>query len=221
MRIPDWSRGLIPRRGPFNAVRNFKHFAAWRKRGYAVPAPPSVNRRILERWGQRGGTWIETGTYLGDTTAFLSRFGPVVSIEPQHALFERAQKRFQDNPAVTIVQGTSEEAFADIVSGLIGPINFWLDGHFSEGVTFQGELETPILHELEVISSHLERLSPVTVLVDDVRCFDPKIDPQYPHRRALVHWADDHGLNWTFDQDIFVAWTDGVDANFKPRVVDS
>lgn len=208
MKIPDWSRDLIPRRGPFNTVRNFKHFMAWRKRGYAVPAPPSVNRRILQRWGQRGGTWVETGTYLGDTTAFLSGFGPVISIEPQPALVERARKRFHNNQAVTIVQGTSEEVFSQVVSELEGPTSFWLDGHYSEGVTFQAELETPIMHELEVISGNLARLAPITILVDDVRCFDPKVDPQYPHRRVLVHWANSHGLNWTFDQDIFVAWSE-------------
>lgn len=132
----------------------------------------------------------------------------MISIEPQSALAERARKRFKNNQAVTIVQGTSEEVFSEVVLGLVGPTNFWLDGHYSEGVTFQGDLETPIMHELEVISRNLTRLAPLAVLVDDVRCFDPKVDSHYPHRRALVHWADGHGLNWTFDQDIFVAWSD-------------
>ena len=172
-----------------------------------MPAPPAVKRAVLRRWGKIG-PWVETGTYLGDTTAFLSRGGVrVVSIEPVATLAKSAQERFREVSNVDIVHGTSEEVFAGVVSDLCGPVSFWLDGHYSGGVTFQSETNrAPILYELEVIATHLERLSPVSVLIDDARCFDPAIDSQYPHRRELVAWAERNGLNWLFEHDIFVSW---------------
>ena len=207
MRIPDSVRPLIPRKGIWNGLRTAKHFGNWRSRGYSMPAPPVVKRAVLQRWGKTGA-WVETGTYLGDTTAFLGRLGStVVSIEPVAQLAEAAKSRFAGVVNIRIVNGTSEEVFEEIVSDLSGPVSFWLDGHYSGGVTLESKSKkAPILHELDVISRHLEHLSPVTVLIDDARCFDPSVDPQYPHRRELVAWADRNGLNWTFEHDIFVSW---------------
>ncbi len=47
----------------------------------------------------------------------------------------------------------------------------------------------------------------VTVLVDDVRCFDPSQTEyaQYPSRSTLVAWADRLDLWWIIEHDIFVA----------------
>jgi len=47
--------------------------AQWRQRGYAAPSPPHVKHALLLRVGMPEETWIETGTYLGDTTALLAR----------------------------------------------------------------------------------------------------------------------------------------------------
>lgn len=49
----------------------------WLKRGFASPAPQFVKWLVLEKWGGKH-TWVETGTYKGETTAHLARFSKMV-----------------------------------------------------------------------------------------------------------------------------------------------
>ncbi len=180
----------------------------WADRGYDMPAPQIVKWSVLTRYGIPTGTWVETGTYLGGTTAFLAEHAAhVYSIEPAPALAQAAVERFQDCPNVTILQGLSEDCMPGVLAGIEGPVSFWLDGHFSAGNTFQGPSDTPIRSELAAIEPQLSRWETVTVLVDDVRCFDPS-NPHfadYPTRGWLVDWADRNGLSWVFEHDIFIA----------------
>ena len=85
-------------------------------------------------------------------------------------------------------------------------ISFWLDGHFSQGETFKGLNDTPILEELKIISDFLSKMSNVTILIDDVRLFrtDVKLSETYPDLRKLVDFATDKNLYWTIEADIFV-----------------
>jgi hypothetical protein len=182
----------------------------WRKRQFAAPSPGHIKERVLLRNGIPNAQWVETGTYLGDTTALLSRNArQVYSIEPAPALFEQAARRFRDVPNVKILHGTSEEVFPQLLPTLSGDLNFWLDGHYSAGMTYKGALDTPIAIELACIERNLARFSRMAVLVDDVRCFDPSIEEfaQYPELDFLVDWARRNRLKWHIEHDIFVART--------------
>jgi hypothetical protein len=58
---------------------------------------------------------------------------------------------------------------ADVVKGLTAPAAFWLDGHYSGGVTADSGGDAPILRELQaVLTSSIDHL----VLIDDARLFD-------------------------------------------------
>jgi hypothetical protein len=181
---------------------------AWARRLYAPPSPPHVKRHVLRRNGTPGATWVETGTFLGDTTAFLADDARrVYSIEPHQALYEQAVARFRDRPTIEIRHGLSEVVLPAVLEEIPGDVNLWLDGHYSEGITFQGPKETPIVEELQHIATALDDRRRVVVLVDDVRCFDPD-DPRYrayPPLDHLVDWARDHDLHWHIEHDIFVA----------------
>lgn len=181
----------------------------WRKRGFDMPAPQGVKWAVLRRYGFARGDWIETGTYLGDTTAVLARDARHVwSIEPEPTLARKASARFANTTQVTIVHGTSEDRLGDVLDAVNGePVSFWLDGHYSAGVTFQGETDTPIRQELELIEKRLSGWKSVAVLVDDVRCFDPTnpLFVNYPPREWLVDWAVRNDLSWTIEHDIFIA----------------
>ena len=50
------------------------------------------------------------------------------------------------------------------------PCLFWLDGHYSEGITAKGQLNTPILAELNHILNH--SIKDHVILIDDARCFN-------------------------------------------------
>lgn len=181
---------------------------AWAARGWDAPSPDFVKRQVLVRNGWPQGTWVETGTFMGATTAVLAQHAfQVVSIEPEPKLHANAVARFADQPHVHIVNGLSENVFPRLLPMLNGAVNFWLDGHYSAGVTYKGPLDTPIREELAAISAELPRWPRVCVCIDDLRCFtsdDPTFS-EYPPLKTLVDWAEAHGMAWHIEHDIFVA----------------
>lgn len=189
--------------------KQLRELEKWAERGYLAPSPPFVKRAVLARYSAPQATWVETGTFEGDTTAYLAeRARKVISIEPEPALFAAVAERFRNEPKVELHNGLSENVMPQVLAGISGgQTRFWLDGHYSAGFTHKGPVDTPIVEELRLIGEALPRLGEVAVLVDDVRCFEPG-DPlfkDYPERHYLVDWARQHGLNWLIEHDIFVA----------------
>ncbi|MDA9009203.1 class I SAM-dependent methyltransferase [Alphaproteobacteria bacterium] len=194
-----------------NKIRHKRIFKQWDEDSYSAPSPPHVKRKALLRNGWQGASWVETGTYRGDTTALLAdnaRF--VHSIEPEVKLFEAASIRFAKFDNVEILKGTSEEVFPELLPKLSGDVNFWLDGHFSGSSTFQGATDTPVVEELRSISANVRNFDKIAVLVDDIRLFDPRKEgfQSYPDLDFLVDWARKHNLHWHIEHDIFIAKTD-------------
>ena len=181
---------------------------AWAARGFDAPSPDFVKHQVLLRNGFAAGTWVETGTFMGQTTAVLAAHAAqVVSIEPEPTLCAQARARFAAQPHVHIVNGLSEAVFPGLLPMLHGAVSFWLDGHYSAGVTHKGPLDTPIRQELAAIAAHLARWPQVCVCVDDLRCFtsDEPVFAEYPPLSHLVDWAQQEGLAWHIEHDIFVA----------------
>jgi hypothetical protein len=191
----------------FSGIRDCRQ---WARRGYAAPSPHFIKQACLLRNGFPAATWVETGTFLGQTTELLSRHAArVYSIEPEPKLFARAQKLFVSRKHVEVLNGTSENVFPELLPRINGDVNFWLDGHYSAGITFKGLQDTPILDELACISRNIDRFDRVCVLIDDIRCFNPSLKEysSYPSLDTLVAWATSHKLNWHIEHDIFVART--------------
>lgn len=187
---------------------NLRRFLTWAKNGYQSPSPQSVKKHVLMQNVIKKATWVETGTYLGTSTKLFSKLGvPVFSVEPQFELFDYNLWKFRNRPNVTIIHGTSEDVFPNLLPKLSGSINFWLDGHFSSGDTFKGENETPIKFELQAIEDNLDSFQNIAVFIDDIRCFGngtPEYST-YPSLDFLVSWANRNSFNWTIQNDIFIA----------------
>lgn len=115
--------------------------------------------------------FIESGTFLGDGVlmALEAGFQKIYSVEISHNLHQRCCQRFQGDPRVHLYLGDSTEIFKEILLGLHERATFWLDGHYSEGITEKGKTNTPILQELALIASH--PIKNHTILIDDVRQF--------------------------------------------------
>ena len=182
----------------------------WLRNRFSSPAPNFVKWEVLNRWGSCG-TWVETGTYLGETTEYLSRSCDlIISVEPSQELASRAKLLFENSNNVKIVNGTSEEFIGKILDGLSKEsnrdINFWLDGHFSAGMTYLGNKPCPIVDELLSVGERMKEFSKVSIFVDDVRAFSvgKARDVNYPNLDFLVNWANQHNLGWTIEHDIFV-----------------
>jgi len=120
---------------------------------------------------------IETGTYRGRGTRLLaSVFPEVVTIEVAPQLARAAQESLADVPGVTVRQGSSRDVLPDVVDDT-KPTLYWLDGHWSGGVTGGSEDECPVLAEIAAISAgHPDDC----ILVDDARLF--LAPPTPPHR---------------------------------------
>lgn len=183
----------------------------WKEAGFAMPAPHYVKIQVLKRWGGNG-VWIETGTYYGDTASALAKFAhSVFTIEPSKKFYEFATDRLSSFSNIQVIYGTSEDCLPQILDEVIrnnrnSDVSFWLDGHFSQGETFRGMKDTPILEELEIISQRLDKIKQFTILIDDVRLFrtDKVMSETYPDIYELVQFARFHNCYWTIEADIFI-----------------
>jgi hypothetical protein len=122
-------------------------------------------------------TFIETGTFLGDMAGYASHlFQRVHTIELSPDLARRAVARFAAVPHVTVHEGDSGQILPDLLATINSSCLFWLDGHYSGGITARGKRDTPIAAELEAIAGH--PIGPHAVLIDDARVFGT--DAAYP-----------------------------------------
>ena len=164
-------------------VRGAIHSVSWELRGRKGPPPGVVKRRMIRRLGEQFAldVLVETGTYMGDTVAALRpHFRRIISIELSPQLAAAATERFAAVPSVTILVGDSAQTLPHLLGGLDGPALFWLDGHWSGGVTARGDIVSPIVAELEaVLSDRYEHV----VLIDDARLFVGS--DGYPTQAAL------------------------------------
>ena len=163
--------------------------AAWQAAGKPVPPPEPVKRTTLADYGAAFGleTLIETGTLFGGTMyALRDQFKNLYSIELSPELAAKAQHRFRSTPQVQILQGDSGKLLPQLISGISQPCLFWLDGHYSGGVTAQGDLDTPILNEMRTIFAHPCKNH--VILIDDARLFNGTDDyPTIDGLRAMCH----------------------------------
>ena len=131
--------------------------------------------------------FIETGTYRGQMiNAVKGTFSEIYSIELGTELFKQVQKEFAQAKHITILHGDSGEILGQILDRIRQPCLFWLDAHFSEGVTVGGAVDTPIRLELAQILKHPMARRHV-ILIDDARLFTGEFDyPTIQELRALV-----------------------------------
>ena len=194
---------------PVQLVRHFEIYRTikkWGKRNFLEHSPQLIKEIVFEKYGVVNAPWIESGTFLGKTTNFLrERYPHVHSIEPEIKLYNAALKRFHGKN-VTLYNDVSENIFPKLLKDLVGDVNFWLDGHYSEGITFKGEKNCPVVDELNAIEVNLNNFNQITILIDDVRCFLPvnSEHPDYPSIDYLVDWARRLDMYWRIEHDIFI-----------------
>jgi hypothetical protein len=151
----------------------------WRARGRRGLVPHMVKQKAVREFARRHGlgVLVETGTYLGDMVwAVRHDFREIFSIELDPQLHARAVRRFRREPRVHLLQGDSGAVLEGIVAGLEEPALFWLDGHFSGGITARGSSATPVLDELGHVFG--DRRHDHVALIDDAGDF--LANPEYP-----------------------------------------
>lgn len=95
-------------------------------------------------------------------------FEQILSIELSKELYDLNVKKFKGFQNISLFFGNSGEVLKEIVPKLSSPTLFWLDAHFSEGITAGENQEVPIFNELETISRAKVNFS---ILIDDIASF--------------------------------------------------
>ena len=159
------------------------------REGQKLPLPYLLKRGLIARLAARSGSKIlvETGTYMGDTPWQLRHlFDKVWSVEVHPPLAELARERFKSIPQVSIVEADSRHALKEIVPQIDKPVIYWLDGHYSGGLTGMGEAVCPIFAELDTVFAQTRH--PFVILIDDARLFGQ--EDGYPTLQELKDYLD-------------------------------
>ena len=175
--------GLLPH---LDALRRLPETLRWINNGCTGFAPPPVKRKILWAYLHKYAIsqFIETGTHLGDTLAYIAqdKTKRCTSIELADVYYYQALTRFKSYSNVRLLHGDSGILMPALVKQLSAPALFWLDGHYSGGLTGQGEIDTPVSAELmEILTSPCKTH---VILIDDARFFNGSNG--YPHLDDLI-----------------------------------
>ena len=139
-------------------------------------------------------TLVETGTYLGDTLYVLyNDFEQLYSIELSQFYYNNAVERFNAYNRISLIHGDSGQRLKELIPLLKNSTLFWLDGHYSGGLTAKGDKECPVYEELKAIFvSPFEHF----VIIDDARLFVGEND--YPALQELKEFVMKHKPNYMF-----------------------
>ena len=159
----------------------------WKAHPEGLPTPHSIKQRIFSDYQKRYNltVFVETGTYLGDTIWLQKdKFNELHSVELDKSLYDKAVNKFAHIKKVFLYQGDSSYILPQIVSRLNQKALFWLDGHYSGGITAKGIKVCPILEELPaILQSKYEHI----ILIDDARLFNGTDD--YPTLEQLYQFV--------------------------------
>ena len=164
--------------------RQAKELREWEEKGMPVLLPHIIKQRVLRKFAEEYGLKIlvETGTYYGEMVeAMKDCFSKIYSIELSKELYEDARERFRSAKHIELIHGDSGKELKKLMQKIDKPALFWLDGHYSAGVTARGEKDTPIYEELHCILN-AQNLGHV-IIIDDARDFGN--DPAYPSLEEL------------------------------------
>lgn len=195
MQIKNQTKKLLIRLGiwyPLNLLRCIPNIMRWLRSGCKGVAPHPIKMMVVGSYLKKYSIreFVETGTYLGDTLCYIAKKGVrCTSIELSRELYETACKKFEAYKNVRLVQGDSGQRLPEVLKEINKPVLFWLDGHYSSGITACGETHTPVSIELKAILSH--RIKQHVILIDDARNFDGTNN--YPHLENLLRVIQEDG----------------------------
>lgn len=187
------------------AIRSTIH---WVRQGYASPYPHYMKQATILRHAIPGSLFIETGTYKGATSRYFRNRGfSVATVEVSQSLYE-TYSPYLRKLGIDTRLGDSADVVPQLLHEHVGSpsLTFFLDGHYSSGITSKGDQPVPIVREFQAIST-FAKMNPektLSVIVDDVRLFMPGGDPAYPARSTLMAFADSIDAHWSIENDLFV-----------------
>jgi hypothetical protein len=173
-----------------------KEYIKWLNAERKIPAPFTVKVYLINKLTTKYkcNILVETGTFKGEMIdAQLNNFDHLYTIELSKDLFLEAKNKFKDVKKVTLIQGDSSQMLKTIINNLTDNTLFWLDGHYSGGITAMGDKICPIFEELEIIFQTKRKF---TILIDDYRLFNG--NGGYPTVNELKEFINATGIQYKF-----------------------
>jgi hypothetical protein len=206
LKIADGTHGLKEyfKTQPFvSAARQRYEYALWKLRGETRGAAHLYKQKTIATYSRTYDlpVLVETGTYLGAMVyAMRNTFRRIYSVELSHRLFTKAQARFGRFSHISILEGNSAAVLPQLLHSLREPVLFWLDGHYSGGITSRADKDTPVLSEVTIILQQMKQ--EFVILIDDARLFVG--NNGYPTLRELREFVTTSkpDLQFLMDKDI-------------------
>ncbi len=155
-------------------------------------------------------TFIETGTYKGETTRMVAKYFNVVhTIEIMPLLYQEARIAGSKAGIYNIIYHLGDSVITlEELQRIPVPTLFFIDSHQSGGDTGNNGKWVPLLEELDVILK--KNYHPCIFIFDDVRLFDAHWDWKGVTTRSILDKFDQHGVQIKHnfvDNDRFVVYT--------------
>lgn len=147
----------------------------WYLRRRKGSTPHLIKQNVVKSYAVKNNihVLIETGTYLGTMVSSTKNiFRKIYTIELDKKLHDRAKNKFKKYHSIEVIHGDSGKMLAKVLRKIDQPCIFWLDAHYSKGITTKGFKETPILEELDCILRH--QIKKHVILIDDAEEFKGK-----------------------------------------------
>jgi hypothetical protein len=149
---------------------------------------------------------IETGNFRGDTTQLLAeKFQQCITIERSTQFAQAARHRFDNEPRVTILEGSSRDQLAGTIPERSVSCFFWLDAHGIYDFEDSEAEENPLLAEIQLIIAQRDSSNTI-IAIDDARGMGTQ--PGWPAMSAIEVPLSNAGFTTIYLDDVFVAIPD-------------
>jgi hypothetical protein len=113
--------------------------------------------------------FVETGTFLGETIYSVEPlFKKLYTIEVKEEFYQNHVDRYKGDK-IKFYLGDSGEVLGKVIPEISGKTIFFLDGHYSAGITGTGEKHVPLYEELTHIMTLFKEEA--VIIIDDLTMF--------------------------------------------------
>lgn len=146
-----------------------EQYVKWLESGSPIPAPDYARTKLILELANdfEIKVFVETGTLVGSRVgAVKDFFSEVHSVELSESLYNRCLNSFREERNVHLYNGDSGELLSSIIEGINESCIYFLDAHYSGGLTAKGNKDSALSDELKAILPRLSKYDDV-ILVDD------------------------------------------------------